>query len=73
MGSFSPSRLRARRLAAGVSREELAIAVSRTALTVSLWERGLKTPYANTIGSIARRLNCTSADLCEPARRRAAR
>lgn len=73
MATFSPTRLRARRIAAGLTREELAMAVARGALTVSFWERGVKTPYYGTIVAAARALGCDPADLCEPVARRASR
>jgi len=49
------------------------MAVARGALTVSFWERGVKTPYYGTIVAAARALGCDPADLCEPVARRASR
>jgi transcriptional regulator with XRE-family HTH domain len=43
---FSPEAIRARREKCGLSREGLAILVSRSAATVRSWEQGERTPSA---------------------------
>lgn len=70
-GQFSGTRLRAAREDAGLSREQLAVAVTRAATTVASWECGRKIPHPDTIFAIARALGVKPQDLMEiPARRR---
>lgn len=66
VATFSPARLRARRVAAGVSRQELADYTARGLSTIGLWERGKVTPHLRTLAIIAEGLGCTVEDLCEP-------
>jgi ribosome-binding protein aMBF1 (putative translation factor) len=51
--SFSGQRLRALRVAAGVSREQLAVLVDRSYGVEVRWEVGTAVPDANDIGRIA--------------------
>lgn len=63
--SFSPIRIRSAREAAGLTREQVCVAIGRSARTVELWERGLTVP-PNTVGPLlARALGCTVAELRE--------
>jgi transcriptional regulator with XRE-family HTH domain len=70
VATFSPTRLRARREALGLSREHVAIRVTRTAQTIRLWEIGAVAPWPSTLNVLAQQLNCNVADLCEPTTRR---
>lgn len=51
--SFDGQRLRALRVAAGMRREELAVAVDRSYGVEVRWEQGAAVPDANDIGRIA--------------------
>lgn len=70
---FSGARLREIRLEKGWSCEQLAIEVVRSAQTIGLWERGVKTPHSDTIVAIARALGIETRELMTVPRRRAAR
>lgn len=73
LAPFSPTRLRARREAAGITREELAASVVRGYGTIATWELGRFAPTHRTLLAIARALDCDVADLCEPTPRRSSR
>jgi transcriptional regulator with XRE-family HTH domain len=62
---FSGEALRMAREAAGLSREELAVAVGRTAQTIYRWERGHAVPYESAITAVARVLGVRPAELTE--------
>jgi transcriptional regulator with XRE-family HTH domain len=66
VATFSPTRFRACREAADVSRQELARYVVRSEQTIRLWERGKVKPPEHAIRAIADGLGCTFADLHEP-------
>ncbi|MGI8847934.1 MAG: helix-turn-helix domain-containing protein [Candidatus Dormibacteria bacterium] len=67
MSDFSPSRLRARREAANLAREHLAVACNRSVQAVYRWETGRGTPSRPSIVLMARCIGCKVADLlCEP-------
>jgi transcriptional regulator with XRE-family HTH domain len=61
--TFSGRSLRAAREMAGLSREQLATAVTRTAKTVAEWETGKGRPRQATVFAIARALRCRPSDL----------
>jgi len=61
--SFSGRRLRALRVAAGVSREQLAVLVDRSYGVEVRWERGFAVPNANDIGLIAHALGVDVGEL----------
>ncbi|MHB8488781.1 MAG: helix-turn-helix transcriptional regulator [Candidatus Dormibacteria bacterium] len=65
MGTFSPARLRARREALGITRDQLGRRVGRTLQTVGYWETGRARPRVHTLHVVARALKCDPADLCE--------
>lgn len=60
------SPLLVRRLAAGLSRERLAVAAGVTSKTVFNIERGLVEPNEATLRVLAQALGCDVADLSEP-------
>jgi transcriptional regulator with XRE-family HTH domain len=62
---FSPSRLRQLRLAAGMTRTEIAYAASRAEQSVWLWEAGRTTPPTDVLERIAQALGCRIDDLFE--------
>lgn len=65
MPVVSPSRLRAARTAAGLSREHVAIAIGRTDAAVESYERGLNVPPGNILLKLATVYGCTVEDLTE--------
>lgn len=69
MATFSPTKLRARREALGLNREDVAVRVTRGVQTIYYWEIGRVTPPPRTLAALAQQLDCTVADLCEPPRR----
>ncbi len=73
MSHFSPTRLRTQRERAGLTREELCVAIDRGYRSLEMWERGLSEPEPPVIRKMALALDCTIADLCEPTRTRVAR
>lgn len=61
--TFSPQKLRAARLAAGLSHERVALAVGRSSFTTRGYELGTSTPPASIIGRLADVLGADVADL----------
>jgi transcriptional regulator with XRE-family HTH domain len=64
--SFSPARLRERRAAKHLTREQLAVAAGRSASTIALLERGEVDPKSASVGAIAAALGCDVCDLFAP-------
>jgi hypothetical protein len=60
---FSPARLRQVRRNAGIRPEVVAIATDRSVYAVASWERGLASPSADTIATLATVLACEPNDL----------
>lgn len=63
--TFSPRRLRAGRLAAGLDFEQLAAALGRNERTVRRYESGQIVPPADVIGALSVLLYTSVADLFE--------
>lgn len=66
MGSATtptPSGLLQRRLAAGLTQEQLGVAAGVTAKTIASIERGFSRPQRTTLEAIARALGCDADDL----------
>lgn len=61
--SFSGQRLRETRKAAGVSVEQLALTIGRTAYSIHEYQRGRVTPPTSIIVAIADTLGCKVDDL----------
>jgi transcriptional regulator with XRE-family HTH domain len=55
---FSPTRFKALRERAGLSREQLAIALGRSYVAVSYYERGLHNPPLDVLARAAEVLDC---------------
>ena len=53
---LSGARLRAARESAGLTREQLAVLVGRSAQSVALWERGTVTPNVRVLAVVAEAL-----------------
>jgi DNA-binding XRE family transcriptional regulator len=64
---FSGEKMAARRIAQGLQREHLAVAIHKTADTVRRHEAGTLNPPASTVGTYAGLLGCTPSDLYETA------
>jgi ribosome-binding protein aMBF1 (putative translation factor) len=62
---FSPTRLRAAREAAGLSKEALAVALNRPFWTLNAWERGTSAPSIANAQKLARALGLSIDDLVE--------
>jgi transcriptional regulator with XRE-family HTH domain len=62
---FSGQRLREERTAAGISTEQLALAINRSAYSVQEYERGRVRPPVNVLSRIASVLGCTVDDLLD--------
>jgi transcriptional regulator with XRE-family HTH domain len=60
---FSGPRLREARKSAGLSVEQLAISVCRSAYSVHEYQRGRVTPSVATLAALADTLGCTVDDL----------
>ncbi len=60
---FSGQRLRDIRKAAGISTEQLAISIGRSAYSIHEYQRGRVTPPTGIIVAIADTLGCTIDDL----------
>ena len=63
MPAFSPELLRARREAAGKSKEQVAVDIARTYMTVHKLERGEIRPSIETLGRLCHALVCSPTDL----------
>jgi transcriptional regulator with XRE-family HTH domain len=61
--TFSPAQARARRFAAGLSRDQAAVAVGRTVSAITQIERGDFTPSTATVGRLAAVYRCAVDDL----------
>lgn len=55
---FSGSRLRAQRVAAGLSPEQLALRIDRSVYSVHVYEQGRARPSVGVLGSLADCLDC---------------
>ena len=64
---FSPSKLRARRKAAGITCDMLGFYVGRTTSTIYNYEQGNTRPSADVAADIARYVGCSIEDLYEDA------
>jgi transcriptional regulator with XRE-family HTH domain len=64
---FSAKALRSLRRSAGVSRDSLAFAISRTTGSIANYEQGRTAPSAETVARIAEVLDCEIGDLFEEA------
>jgi transcriptional regulator with XRE-family HTH domain len=62
---LSPQALRAAREHAGLSREQLAIAVGRSASTITLYENGLRSPTRAVLMRLAAVLGVTPRSIVE--------
>lgn len=62
---FSPPRLTQLRKDAGLSRQDLASAISRSWSSLYGWERGTAVPSAEAVARIADALACSIDDLFE--------
>lgn len=60
-------RIRECRLAAGVTRNDLAAILEIDLSTISKWETGCSTPRALQLPTIAKALHCTIDELFQPA------
>jgi transcriptional regulator with XRE-family HTH domain len=60
---FNGRRLRQLRNAAGLPPERLALAVGRSAYTISAYERGVAVPSANMVGRLANAVGARVGDL----------
>lgn len=58
---LSGPRLKAQRIAAGLNRERVALAVSRSAGTIALWEAGRVTPSGTQLAELANLYGCSPA------------
>jgi DNA-binding XRE family transcriptional regulator len=70
MTRFDPTKLRALRRRAGMSRERLAVDAGTTYQSVVIWERGRRTPSTPMLLRLAATLGATVEQLCsedEPA------
>ena len=65
MQRFSGTKLRERRKALGISREQLAVLVDRSHSSIKLYENGRTSPQAAVICRLADLLDCQIADLFE--------
>jgi transcriptional regulator with XRE-family HTH domain len=63
MPAFSPTLLRARREAIGLSKEQLAVGADRSYPTIARLERGEIRPSVATLGRLSAVLKCSVADL----------
>jgi transcriptional regulator with XRE-family HTH domain len=61
--SVSPSRLRAARERASISREFAAIKTKRSYWTISAYERGVATPPARVLVALSQLYGCSVKDL----------
>lgn len=64
MPSIDPARLRAAREQAGLSREYVAISLSRTHRTIVAYESGQACPPGDVLVRLAALYGCTVEDLC---------
>lgn len=60
---FSPERLRAARLAAGLSREQAAVGVGRSFQSIQSYEQGRVSPPLEVVGRLAALYEVEVADL----------
>ena len=63
---FSAERLLAARVASGLSREQVALAIRCGAQSVYLWETGRRLPRLESLERIARALEIDPGDLFDP-------
>lgn len=66
MSTFSPVLLRERRHAAGLSQEQMAVAIGRCYASIRNYERGYAPP-AEVLAKLAQHLGCEVADFFEQA------
>jgi transcriptional regulator with XRE-family HTH domain len=62
---FSPERLRAARIAAGLTPEQLATAIGRSSFSTRRYESGQSRPRAGDLGRLADALGISPGDLFE--------
>lgn len=62
---FSPARLKAARLAAGLTQEQVARARGCHPMTVSKWETGVVTPTVSTLLAVAELYGVPVEQLCD--------
>lgn len=62
MPTYSPTQLRERRRAAGLSQEQLAVAIGRSYSSVRFYERGVTTPPADVLTALAVAIGCAPTD-----------
>ena len=65
MTRFEPERLRARRSELNIRPERVAVAIERSAETISLWERGRALPNPHQLAQLADLLDCRVYDFFE--------
>jgi transcriptional regulator with XRE-family HTH domain len=61
--SFNRHEVRRRRKALGLSQSQLAAATGFTERAIALWERGHRSPLADSVARLAGELHCLPGDL----------
>jgi len=64
MATVDPNRLRARREAAGLTREQTATALAKSFKAIEAYERGANVPPGNVLVAMAQLYGVTVEDLC---------